>query len=223
MAGYYNRSSVALRVHQRVRLTTTASTNVQANCPANLGELFGSYWVARCAGGRIWVSVSDSGRPPFDRTVAATSGPHDSEAKLAFDPRGGALCFYCRRDSSANTFASFTFSDDDGLTWSGPTDLITGGIHPNVAAGYDGGILFVAYVSGKLKGVYQEPGELVPGSLFTLKDDAGADLLVANDSFGLTQTFDLQARWWLHVTIQGDSLPSSWFSTNEGASWTRSA
>src|SRR5579862_1428575 len=127
MAGYFNRSSVSLRQHQRPRLTISASSAVQNRCPSNEACLFGSYWQARCAGGRIWVQVSDSGRPPFDRTVAATPGPNDSEGHVVLDARRRAVLIYTRKDATGATFTSQTFSEDDGETWSAPTDMITGG------------------------------------------------------------------------------------------------
>ena len=119
------------------------------------------------------------------------------------------------------------YSDDDCASWNGTTLAIPGGTHPTIAIGIDHTKIIVAYVGavggpGKLNATVQGPGDVSPSAVFVLKDQAGADLAAADDTFHLVQPPNGAAIWILTFLYGAETTPSEWMSAEpEGRSWTR--
>lgn len=127
-----------------------------------------------------------------------------------------------RRLLAVYTYAGNTYfarSDDDGHTWGGNVIVIAGSKHPTIAAGIDRTVIIAAYVAPVMPAIYgtisvavQGPGDITPGAAFTLKDAAGADILVADDSFHLCQPPNGARLWVWALMIGGEGGCSEWYS-----------
>jgi hypothetical protein len=125
-----------------------------------------------------------------------------------------------------------SFSDDGGKTWSALTSMgITNGRWPTTSSSRHGDMFEAAFVfdsgtSGpgtiKLRG--KSPGTASYGSVLTAKNSAGTDLKFKDGSFHLSPTPDAANRIVLTAVIDGETEPSSWFSTDilsGGSTFTR--
>lgn len=123
-------------------------------------------------------------------------------------------------------------SDDGGKTWSSLTDMgITNGRWPTTSSSRHGDMFEAAFVfdsgtSGpgtiKLRG--KSPGEASYGTVLTAKNSAGSNLKFKDGSFHLSPSVDAANRIVLTAVIDGETEPSSWFSTDilsGGATFTR--
>jgi hypothetical protein len=151
--------------------------------------------------------------------VTATDEAVCSEGRIAYDHRGILHLLYTY--TSTDTEVRERLSWDDGATWSDPTLAITNGTHPTISVSQNGTILRAAYVAGAITATRTSPNSLTGGTPFNFKDNAGVDLVVADDCFHLVEGYRLDAPWLLHVLIDGDTDTSDWISSNDGETWTR--
>lgn len=194
--------------------------------PWNLQHGDGSYHSAHVNATGIVYRRSDTATPHDSHGAAwstaevqVTNTATDNHPRLGKDYRGRLHLTFER---SSNAYA--TYSDDDGLTWSAPAMAITGGTKPTLAVGVDGTVVRAAVVSGTprtIQGQSQATGETAFSSTFTFKDDSGADLSVADDTFHIQQGHEGPSRWLLHVLIEGEAETSHWTSADECRTWTR--
>lgn len=123
-------------------------------------------------------------------------------------------------------------SDDGGKTWSTLTDMgITNGRWPTTSSSRHGDMYEAAFVfdsgssgPGEIKLRGKSPGQASYGTVLTAKDSTGADLKFKDGSFHLSPTPDAANRIVLTAVIDGETEPSSWFSTDilsGGATFTR--
>lgn len=212
------RDNINLRPGQRVRLRASVTAPPSTGTGLfNLTTRFGDYWEAFAVSSDIWIRHADTATPPFSCVCKVTSSGDASEPCLAVVPWRRCYLDYAR----ANGNIYERTSDDEGLTFSSETLVWSGASHAGIVCSGTGTLLRSAYVGGNLKGTLQEPGQSAAGTAFTMKDDAGAALAVADDNYRIA--WDVSGRWWLHVQISGEGTPSLWFSEDEGETWTRFA
>lgn len=120
------------------------------------------------------------------------------------------------------------FSDDDGLTWSTPSQMITDAHYPTVWTSFADGNLWIGavkFVSGSaapcnIVAKRQGPGDAAMGSQFTFKDDAGADMEFEDDTFHVSSALDSSGRCVLAAVAYGSTDVSEWESFDLCATWT---
>jgi hypothetical protein len=209
---YYFRNYVRKpKTLQRVRLTAMAAP-VQDNDAFNLASWMGEYARACTHAGNIRFSFATYPTPPFAHEVNATTTGDCSEGRFTWDP-GHRLKLVYNRSSTIYERSSY----DSGLTWTSEVLQFASGTHPDIACNEWGLILRSAYVAGAISATRQYPGDSVPALAFNLKDSAGVDLAVEDDSFRIIP--DAYGRWWLHVRISGAGTTSLRYSTDDGATW----
>lgn len=193
---------------------------------------WGMYLRVWVQAGNIMFNRSDHSVPigGFDLSnVTVTSSGFDSDPHVAYDRTGigRLMCVFCRTSGgSSNVYQ--TISTDDGATWATPVIVIPNGKHPGPpAVSNDGTILVAGYTGttggpGTISAAVQAAGDAAPSSVFIFKDPAGANLSVADDTFGISQGKDGASRWILAVIITGDTGISEWYSTDwDARTWTR--
>ena len=74
---------------------------------------------------------------------------------------------------------------------------------------------------GSLSGRVRGPGDLAFSSAFTPLDPDGAPLRSDGSGFGFDKAREGPDRWVLAMVADGDSDVSSWYSADEGKTWTR--
>jgi hypothetical protein len=160
-------------------------------------------------------------------TPAPASGVTDSHPRIAADA-DGRLHIVWERDAGSGPSVYRVYSDDDGSTWingGSPEMAIAGGAHPDIAAGWDGVLVIAAVVvSGSTHNIQaqvQYPGNAAPSTAFTLNDDSGNPLQVADDSFGISHAPAPHSPWVLSAVIDGDAGSSEWQSWGDFTSWKR--
>lgn len=113
--------------------------------------------------------------------------------------------------------------------------MSTSARHPNEAQepGHSGGTLRAWYVPGNpydgtdtthgtIQGTYTDAGGTVTGPFtFQWYDSGLLDLVVQDDTFGLSHASDPRAPFNLVPLIKGEGLPSVWSSFDDGQTWTR--
>ena len=113
-------------------------------------------------------------------------------------------------------------SDDFGTTFGG-WEYVADARHVHTGAGAEGSLCDVWFVydsgssgPGTLHAQYRGPGDTAYSAPYLIKDDTGANLkpAEANAWSNPVQAMDGQARWMLTMTIDGDTDPSTWFSTD---------
>lgn len=205
----------APKSRQRVRLGVTLTTTVRRN-PWNLEDRFGGYTMCHVAGGDIYVAHTSHAVPPYAYQVAVVEGGLCSEPRIAMDPRGWLHLIYTHAGDVHKRV-----SWDEGQTFSEGEMAFSGASHPTIAVGIDGTVIRAAYQGGKIIANVQAPGDAAPGSDFFFQDDASADLLVEDDTFHIQEAREGPGRLVLHVTIDGESATSDWWSADSGRSWVR--
>jgi len=128
-------------------------------------------------------------------------------------------------DNGTNTDGWRMRSDDDGFTWNTKVMAIPNGTKIMNCNGEDGSYLEAAVVASgtdfHLQAVYRGTGDLAFSSVYTLVDTTNNPLLVANDTFSITQGPSGPQLWLLHVVIAGETSSSDWYSADNALSWTR--
>jgi len=119
------------------------------------------------------------------------------------------------------------FSDDNGLTWSTPTTMISNASHPRHFPGFDGSLFWTGFRylggasgPGHLIGRYQAEGDATPSAEFVLASASGP-LVVRDDTFSIALGTDGASLWTLYCVLDGESGPSGWTSSDFGRTWTR--
>lgn len=207
---------------QRVRLNCDVPP-MTGICAWNHQHWDGRYRRWWCSNGNVLISSSHDAGANFEFTANCTYENHCSEPRGTYD-RLGVLYLLYTYDFANTPEVRERFSFDDGKTWSEATVAFTGGTHPTISAGLDGTIIRAAYVSGVISATRQEPGTLSVDAIadqFNFKDDLGVDLDVADDSFQIVQGLRTDAPWMLIVTIDGETEPSDWISSDDCKTWKR--
>lgn len=198
------------RTGQRVRLQAT----VPADTPEvfNLTSSFGNYARVTQTEGNIQFAYTHDPVPfSYEHNITVTTTGDCDSPRFCWTPRQRLhLVYHCPTGTRERT------SDDDGLTWSGEVVTFTNCKHPDITADDGGTILRAAYdtATGKITATRQYPGEASASSPFFLKNSAGADLVVEDDSFRIGA--DQRGWWWLHVRLSGGGATSLLFSTDDG-------
>lgn len=225
---------MALRQHDRIRLSVIVAPPPSSH-PSNAAHPWGGYLRVHERDGLIIFASSDESVPVaagmggmFARMVTVAPG---HEPRLLASAGEGSLPVRVvfAVEGSGGWNVQETISHDDGATWTDPATVIPGGRHPDVAkSAFDAERLYAAYVGpndgpgvikGKRIGAGDDPAA---ATLFTFKNaDGGADLSVADDTFGIDQGVEGSARWVLHVLISGESATSDWWSGSDARFWTR--
>lgn len=155
----------------------------------------------------------------FDADASANLDLSDNVFHLAGGV-DGRWWLHCIKLGAANT--TLHYSTDDGATWKATDGAVTGftsGAHPGIVAGYDGTLYAWAVVSGKLHLSRRFPGDTSWSAPAAVKDDAGADLLVESVPMSLALAWEGPRRLVLATFIDGQTLPSDWWSADDGATF----
>lgn len=204
---------------QRVRVSATVTARGDRFYPRNYQFRLGQYYEVFVESGDLRVRRSHHATPPFAWTTVVTSSGTVSYPALYMHPRGHAILLY---EDGSDTYLSVSY--DEALSWSTPAVAIANGTKPNGACNpFDASEIIAAFIvaSGKISAQSREAGELSFGTAFFFQDDAAADLLFEDDTFGL---------YWGYVThnplmgvfhIQGETDISTWRSYDLGRTWSR--
>lgn len=204
------------KLRQRVRMTGTVVTVSTGARPANTHGPWGQYAEAWVLSGSIWIRWASRATPPWGHTnVAIVSGTADTP-RIACDHRG---CLYLVWEDGGDV--SVSESHDDGVTWSTPTLMFASGTYPEIHTGTDGTLLAAARVAGELQVSRRSPGDTAWSTPAVAVDDASAHMALADDSFGISAGAEGPGRWMLVCTIDGEADISTWWSADDGSSWTR--
>lgn len=214
----HTRATVALRQHQRTRLTCTANGVVAGMDPTCIETPQGEYLDAYVNANQVWVRYSEFSNPPFFHTTAATSGEQCLDPCLSLDFRGRLLLLYTDSATTPDRVL-LRVSDDDGLTHTAAVALFDPGQYPRVATAENGDTLFAAYSANKLYGRFQAAGDTAPAAAFTFKDSAGADLNVADDRFDIAWAYSNANEWVLHYRANGATGTTVAVSYDDAQTW----
>jgi hypothetical protein len=206
----------SLRTNQMVRLETTVTPVTVQYEVFNLTSRFGDYGRVLRRNDRIQFSYSPWGRPPYEYSRLVTNTSQTTDARFCWSKRHRLHLIYHR---ATDVFERR--SDDDGRTWTGEVLLLDSYARPDISCDEDGTLFRAAReTTGTLRGLRQSAGAASIGEAnFILKDDAGSNLITADDDFRIITT--CLREWWLHVCMDGESDSSLWFSTDAGETWTR--
>lgn len=134
----------------------------------------------------------------------------------------GYWVLHCRRGGSGDT--SLWYSTDDCGSFSPYPGAVTGlasATYPGIVADEEGRLFAWAVTGGdtlKLS-VRDEGGDF--GAFQTVVDDTGADLLVREISSSFVRAREVSDRLVLATIVDGESLPSDWWSGDRTVSFTR--
>lgn len=159
--------------------------------------------------------------------VWATTNPADTWPCLALDPWGKLWLLYER----AGVIYQRS-SDDEGETWGTESMAFTAGKFPDQDSDPMTGTLLQAAVvaasSGGgyvIKGRVQHSGDASPSAEFTFQWHNGTtltDMKVKKSAFRLECGHEIQGRWNLALTYEGETEVSYWWCADgEGRTWTR--
>jgi hypothetical protein len=176
----------------------------------------GDYQRARVDAGRVRYRRAHLAGFGDAVNVLATAGPTDRQPRMAQEP-GGPVHLTFRRGANVMRQRSW----DGGRTWEDPTVAFEGGRHGTVSCGFDGMLVFAAYVGGELHGRTQPAGAIVPVETFVFLDSEGNPLEPASDTFHLAQSMEGSHAWLLHVRIAGEDDTSDWVSQDGCRTWER--
>lgn len=191
--------------------------------PANVHTSRGHYVVALPReDAALTVKRAASSLPPFETT--AQVGPVGANWPcFAEDLRTGRLYLLYE---NADVGIDQQYSDDDGETWDGETNVFEDARFPCIRSSRKGTIRagFVETDAGtgqgEIHGVAQERGEGSWGAEFTFVDAAGGPLLFEPLGFDLSFAKDGPERLLLLATVAGDTEESNWQAWDDfGRSW----
>lgn len=154
-------------------------------------------------------------------TVTIVSGS-DYEQCRVYDDNRNRIYAMIGRNVSGTLTCGRAWSDDGGKTWSSLEAMgITNGRYPHGCSNRRGDRLEAAFVydsgtsgPGVIKVLHRSSGDASFSGPVTCKDSSGADLKFVDQSFGLHFGHDSAERVILSATIDGESSPSSWWSTD---------
>jgi hypothetical protein len=158
-----------------------------------------------------WAVETDVGPGATDPSMAIDAHDLQLRISLSYTRAGGAPGIYERT------------SDDDGDTFEPEALVIPNGTRSRNFTGhpYTPERFLAAVVPGSpntIQAVYKGPGDAAWSGVFTLKDQAGADLEVEDDNFDLsigTEPGSGLVRWTLSAVISGETEVSEWYSDSE--------
>jgi len=162
--------------------------------------------------------------------IAPPPGRQLFDPRIDFDQRQTVVIVYSQQVVAGGAWDGVYLvrSDDDGATWGAATLAIANGKHPTVAIGHGDAtferVVVAAYVGpgggpGVITARFQDAGDTDLSDPFNFKDDGGSDMVAADDTFQIQQAHDNQARWMLHVRINGASATSTWTSMDDCRTW----
>jgi hypothetical protein len=211
--------AVAIHTRQTSHLPCIQVSGASALYPRNYEQRFGSYYEVFVRSGNVRFRRSFFASPPFAWEVVATSSGAASFPWQYMLPWRRVVLLY--EDSGD---VRITFSDDDGISWETPVLMVSGGTKPFGAVNpFDGTELVAAFIvaSGKIQAYRRYAGANDYGTPFFLKDDGGVDLLFEDDTFAFTWGYEGPARLLMHCHIDGESGTATFWSADDGQTWTR--
>lgn len=122
------------------------------------------------------------------------------------------------------TETQIAFSTDDGESFAatpGAVQGIASGEHPGIAALPSGDLVAWAYVAGSGYVTRRSPGDTAWSTPVEMEDDASTPLVFSDADFSITGGYEGPDRLVLVAVLDGESLPSEWWSADAGATWTR--
>ncbi len=156
------------------------------------------------------------------------TGGNNSHPRLFADQFARRYCVYAR-NASGTLSTLLKTSDDDGRTWRTEETTFTMAKYPDGM--YDEAYRFTLlaafkYVSGSsgpgnIWVQVKPPNSATFGSEYTVKDETGTPLVVADTSFKFTAPPAPSAPWVLVCVIDGETERSYWMSVDFGVSWRR--
>ncbi len=154
-------------------------------------------------------------------TVVIAAGSDYEQCRIYDDNRNRIYAVIGKNVSG--TFSCWrSWSDDGGKTFASLEAMgITNGRYPHGCSNQHGDRLEAAFVydsgtsgPGVIKVLYRSAGDTSFHGPVTCRDSSGVSLKFVGQSFGLHFGHDSAARVILSATIDGESAPSSWFSTD---------
>lgn len=212
---------VPVHTRQTSHLGVIVSAGPSALNPRNYEDKFGSYFEVFIKDGNVRARRSFYASPPFAWEVQVTSSGGCTYPWLYILPWRRAV-LVCERAGSVEV----AYSDDEAETWSAPVAGIAGAQKPfGAVSPFDGTELQSAWVtaSAKIQALRRYAGAGAYEAPFFFKDDGGVDLLFENDTHAYHWGYEGPARLIGHFHIQGESATSTWWSGDEGQTWTRFA
>jgi hypothetical protein len=178
--------------------------------------VFGRFYRAWAADGRIRLARSDSWRPPFDFEAPVTPGPDDSQPCLSVGPRGEVWLAW--RTSSGAVVA---VSHDSGASFPAPSVLMASAKFPRIGHDQWGWRMEGVFEHnsgssgpGRVKTRFQGPGDASPSSWVQLAVD------LEPVGFDLSASVSRVGSWVLTLVRSGETSPREYESTDRGATWT---
>lgn len=205
---------------QRVRVLATVQSPGPRQYPENLQVRWGQYYECFVEFGDLKVRRSHYASKPFAWTVTVTSSGDVSYPSLDMSPRGILTLIYER--TGPDVFRRISY--DEGLTWTDEAMAIAGGSKPKTVTNpFDASQIEAAFeaATGKIIGQIREAGEASFGTPFYFQDDAAADLLWEDDTFGLAWGYSTSNPLLLHAHADGETGTSTWRSFDSGRTWER--
>lgn len=187
--------------------------------PRNFQDRFGSYYEVFVRNGDVRARRSFYASPTFAWEVVVTSGGGCSYPWMYLLPWRRAVLLFERAGS-----VEVAYSDDDAETWSTPVAGIAAAGKPfGAVSPFDGTELQSAWVtaSGKIQALRRYAGAAAYETPFFFKDDAGVDLVFEDDTHSYHWAYEGSARLIGHFHIDGESATATFWSSDDGQTWTR--
>jgi hypothetical protein len=213
---------MAIPVHTRQTSHQSAvivSQGPSALWPRNYQDKFGSYYETFVKNGDVRFRRSFYASPPFAWEVQVTTGG-SCAAPWAYILPWRRIVLQFERAGSIEV----CYSDDDGETFTTPVPGISGATKPfGAVSPFDGTELQSAWVtaSGKIQALRRYAGAAAYETPFFFKDSAGVDLVFEDDTHSYFWGYEGASRLIGHFHIDGESATSTWWSGDDGETWTR--
>jgi hypothetical protein len=211
--------AVAIHTRQTSHLPCVQVSGASALYPRNFENRFGSYYEVFIRSGNVWFRRAYTASPPFAWEVAVTSDGAATYPWAYLLPWRRIVLLYVEGGG-----VLVTYSDDEGQSWSAPVASIAGGTKPfGAVSPFDGTELIAAFIvaSGKIQAYRRYAGAPDYGTPFFFKDDAGVDLLFEDDTFSFAWGFEGPARLLMHCHIDTEAGTATFWSSDDGQTWTR--
>lgn len=214
----------------RLGASFRASGATAGGNPSNRHNPFGHYDRVEIVENTVYFRRSDFSAPVGGFTIEkrVTSGITWSDPHLAEDDRRRRYILAHRENPVGTHNVYETVSDDDGATWSTPTLAIANGHKPRIAYSPSGDLLRAALVynsgssgPGKINATFQGSGDTAQSAVFVFKDQAAADIVIADDSFDISAAWDGHRSYLLTCRIDGETSTSDWQSWDDARTWIR--
>ena len=193
-----------------------------ASGPHNSRDFLGRYTRVSAKDGQLWLLRADAGSPRGGWHHELLWGSNVSTPRGLWN-REFAFELVYRNTSDGHVY--WTRSTDDCNTFETPELLFMASKYPDAfhdsrwtgfsVFKHDSGSSGVGKIYLRLRG----PDDNAPGAEFTVKDAAGVAISFEDDSCGITVPEIGPNAWVLTAKKAGDTEPSEWESTDNGASW----